>query len=262
MKIRDRIIELRRVSASELKPNPKNWRTHPESQVNALRGLLADVGFAGAELARELPDGSLELIDGHARAEIAGSAEIPVLVLDVSADEADKILATFDPVGAMAETNTDALAELLQGVETENESLQGLLDELGELADGPADDQDADEEPYTRKIDAPIYEPTGPAPKLSDCVDQTKTDELIAEIKQAELPDDIQQFLITAAYRHNVFNYERIANYYAHASESVQLLFEQSALVLIDFDSAIEFGFARVSEELSAYYAEDYPDAE
>ena len=231
MKIRDRIIELRRVSASELKPNPKNWRTHPESQVNALRGLLADVGFAGAELARELPDGSLELIDGHARAEIAGSAEIPVLVLDVSADEADKILATFDPVGAMAETNTDALAELLQGVETENESLQGLLDELGELADGPADDQDADEEPYTRKIDAPIYEPTGPAPKLSDCVDQTKTNELIAEIKQAELPDDIQQFLITA-------------------------------LVLIDFDSAIEFGFARVSEELSAYYAEDYPDAE
>ena len=76
------------------------------------------------------------------------------------------------------------------------------------------------------------------------------------------LAHDIQQFLITAAYRHNVFNYERIANYYAHASESVQLLFEQSALVLIDFDSAIEFGFARVSEELSAYYAEDYPDAE
>ena len=102
VKIRDRIKELRRVPASELHPNPLNWRTHPKEQLDAIRGILAEVGFAGAELARELPDGSLQLIDGHARAEVAGDAIVPVLVLDVTEDEAKKILATLDPIGAMA----------------------------------------------------------------------------------------------------------------------------------------------------------------
>ena len=68
MKIRDRIKELRRVSAGQLRPNPGNWRSHPQQQRDALRGVLAEIGYADALLARELPDGSLELIDGHLRA--------------------------------------------------------------------------------------------------------------------------------------------------------------------------------------------------
>ena len=121
MNIRDRIKELRRVPANELRPNPKNWRTHPKAQMDALRGVLAEVGFAGAELTRELEDGSLMLIDGHARAELAGSTPIPVLVLDVSESEADKILATFDPLGAMAEADKDKLEAVLRDVQTGNE---------------------------------------------------------------------------------------------------------------------------------------------
>lgn len=132
MKIRDRIKELRRVKASELHPNPKNWRTHPKQQLDALRGILAEVGFAGAELARELADGSLQLIDGHARAEIAGDAEIPVLILDVTESEADKILATFDPLGAMAEADAGKLEELLREVQTGSEALAEMLAELAE----------------------------------------------------------------------------------------------------------------------------------
>jgi hypothetical protein len=46
MHIRDRIKELRRVRAGDLKPHPKNWRVHSESQWNALRGLLAEIGYA------------------------------------------------------------------------------------------------------------------------------------------------------------------------------------------------------------------------
>lgn len=130
MDIRDRIKELRRVPANELRPNPKNWRTHPEAQLNAIRGVLAEVGFAGAELARELPDGSLELIDGHARAEVAGTAAVPVLVLDVDEAEADKILATFDPIGAMAEADAVKLDAVLREVDTGNEALQEMLADL------------------------------------------------------------------------------------------------------------------------------------
>ncbi len=45
MKIRDRIKELRRVRASTLKPSPRNWRTHSQGQQDALRGVLAEVGY-------------------------------------------------------------------------------------------------------------------------------------------------------------------------------------------------------------------------
>jgi len=53
--IRDRIRELRRVPARELLPAENNWRRHPKSQADALRGVLAEIGIADAVLARETP---------------------------------------------------------------------------------------------------------------------------------------------------------------------------------------------------------------
>ena len=53
--IRDRIIGLRRVKASELRPNPANWRRHPRAQREALKGVLREIGYADALLARETP---------------------------------------------------------------------------------------------------------------------------------------------------------------------------------------------------------------
>ncbi len=76
MEIRDRVVELRRVRARELVPNPKNWRRHPKAQAEALRGLLGEIGNADALLARELPDGRLQLIDGHLRAETMPDEEL------------------------------------------------------------------------------------------------------------------------------------------------------------------------------------------
>jgi ParB-like chromosome segregation protein Spo0J len=130
MHIRDRIKEFRRVKASQLRPHPKNWRTHPAAQQDALRGVLAEIGYAGALLARELPDGSLELIDGHLRAETTPDAEVPVLVLDLDEREAEKLLALHDPLAGMAEANEEVLAGLLSQVETENDAVQALLDQM------------------------------------------------------------------------------------------------------------------------------------
>jgi len=130
MKIRDRIKSLRRVKAADLRPNPKNWRTHPEAQQDALRGVLAEVGYADALLARELPDGSLMLVDGHLRAETTPDQKVPVLILDLTEEEADKVLATLDPLAAMAEANKQALGELLASIEAESEGVEKMLAEL------------------------------------------------------------------------------------------------------------------------------------
>ncbi len=150
MNIRNRVKELRYVPASQLQPNPKNWRTHPEGQANALRGILAEVGIAGAVLAYETPEGGLKLIDGHLRAETLGNADVPVLVLDVTEAEADKLLATIDPLGAMAEADADKLRELLEEVETASEDLANMFTELAEdagiLGDGNEDKESSAEE--------------------------------------------------------------------------------------------------------------------
>lgn len=130
MQIRDRIKEFRRVPASQLKPNPKNWRTHPKEQQDALRGVLAEVGMADAVLARETESGELMLVDGHMRAETVGDSLVPVLVLDVTEEEAEKLLLTIDPIAAMAETNSEALKEILAGVSSDSEALASLFDDL------------------------------------------------------------------------------------------------------------------------------------
>jgi ParB-like nuclease family protein len=134
MQIRDRIKELRRVPAGELRPNPRNWRVHPPQQQDALRGVLAEVGYADALLARELSDGTLVLIDGHLRAETTPDAVVPVLVLDVNENEADKILLTHDPLASMATVSTEHLDDLLKNVETENPAMRALFEELSASA--------------------------------------------------------------------------------------------------------------------------------
>lgn len=96
MQIRDRIKSLVRVRAGDLLPSPKNWRVHTDEQRNVLQSLLADVGLVDAVLVRETENG-LQLIDGHLRASLDGDAMLPALVLDVTTDEADLILATFAP---------------------------------------------------------------------------------------------------------------------------------------------------------------------
>jgi hypothetical protein len=138
MKIRDRIKQLRRIRACDLVPNPKNWRTHPAQQQDALKGLLAELGYCDALLARELPDGSLMLIDGHLRAETTPDAEVPVLVLDVSEEEADKLLATLDPLAALAEADSARLSALLETVHSDNDAVQKLLADLASSESAPA----------------------------------------------------------------------------------------------------------------------------
>jgi len=130
MDVKDRVVEMRLVPANELSAHPSNWRQHPKAQQRALTAMLDEVGFAGAVLARENEDGQLVIIDGHARAEIAGDATVPVLVTDLNEAEAEMVLATYDPIGAMAETNEDVLGPLLESITTDNDALEELLNTI------------------------------------------------------------------------------------------------------------------------------------
>jgi DNA modification methylase len=133
--IRDRIKDFRRVPVADLLENGRNFRRHPQAQKDALAGVLAEVGIAGALVAycSERNGGKLTLIDGHARVQ-AGATEWPVLILDVDDAEADYLLATFDATTALAELDGVALLELLKGVQSGEPGVQQLLAQLAEQA--------------------------------------------------------------------------------------------------------------------------------
>jgi hypothetical protein len=111
---------------------------------------------------------------------------------------------------------------------------------------------------YSAKIEAPIYEPKKPAPDVRTLCNAGKTAALIREIDESALPEPEKAFLRAAAHRHSVFNYESVADYYAHATPEMQRLMERSALVIIDFDSAIESGFVRLCEDIKTQFMEEY----
>lgn len=116
------------------------------------------------------------------------------------------------------------------------------------------------EKKYSAKIKAPIYEPKNPKPNIMLLCDDSKTKSLIREIDESDVPELEKKFLRLAAQRHSVFHYEHIADYYANSSAEVQRLMEESALVIVDFDSAIQNGFVKLCEDIKEQFLHEYQD--
>ncbi len=138
---RNRIKALEYVNAADLTAHNGNWRAHPAAQAAALKGVLAEVGIAGALLAyrSERQGGALVVIDGHLRKD-AAPQKWPVLILDVDDAEADYLLAVVDPLAAMAVADAGALDALLSSVQSGEAAVQAMLAELAEGASVPTGD--------------------------------------------------------------------------------------------------------------------------
>ncbi len=184
MMIRDRIKELRRVSASALRPHPKKWRTHPTAQRDALQGVLAEIGYAAALLARELPDGSLQLIDGHLRAETTPEMEVPVLIVDLDDAETAKLLVLLDPLAASAGTNPEMLADLMLEVQTESAAVRAMLDRLGGV-------------PEEAELDADATETETSVPELYQVVVECRDEEQQQEVYERLVAEGLKCRLMT-----------------------------------------------------------------
>lgn len=160
METRIRVKELIFLPASELKPNPRNWRKHPEAQRKAIQGALAEIGYADAILARKLESGDYEIIDGHLRAESTPGQKVPVLVLDVNEQEADKLLATLDPLAQMAKTDRDMLEGLLKSIQFSDNEFGSLLARVAK--------QNQLDLFSIGTLEAPVVIPTEPISKRGD----------------------------------------------------------------------------------------------
>lgn len=145
---RNRIVGSGEVAPAELVPNGRNWRTHPKSQLAALEGGLDEVGWVQQVIVNRTTG---RLVDGHARVERAlarREASVPVIYVELTEAEEALVLATLDPIGAMAGTDQEALDALLAEVVVDDAGLRALL---GDLAgnDPKAGLTDPDEVPET-----------------------------------------------------------------------------------------------------------------
>ena len=251
---RNRIIGHGVQPASEFLANPDNWRLHPPEQREALSGALNEVGWVQEVIVNTVTG---HLVDGHERVWQAlhnDDAMVPYLEVELSPEEEAYALATLDPIGAMAKADKEKLEALMQGVTSAEPGVMAMLAELAKEAGLFGEDSQ-----YSRKIEAPIYEPSEELPELGHLFNAAKTEALVREIDEAEgLSEGERAFLRIAAQRHTVLYFDKIADYYAQASEGMQLLMENSALVIIDFDRAIELGYVQLTKRIAEQVRDEY----
>jgi hypothetical protein len=126
-----RIVGTGEVAPGDLVPNPENWRQHPHHQRQALRDLLDRVGWVQQVVVNRTTG---HLVDGHLRAQLAVEDEVatvPVLYVELSEAEERLVLASLDPLGALAVPDTDQLQALISHLpDLDGSDLEGMLDDL------------------------------------------------------------------------------------------------------------------------------------
>jgi hypothetical protein len=252
------------VAVDDLHPDPSNARKHGPRNLDAIKGSLAAFGQRKPIVVQRegmivrAGNGTLEA------AKALGWEQIAAVVIDEDSAQAVQFAIADNRTAELAEWDDETLATLLDGMERPIRDMLAFspadISELLDEVEGSSG-LDDDANPYTQKVISPIYETTGAKPNVADLVDTSKRDELQAAIAAADLPDDVRAFLEAAAERHTQFRFDQIAEFYAHADAPTQRLMEDSALIIVDFEKAIEDGFVRLTDDLRGCFSKDYPDA-
>lgn len=137
----NRIVAYAEVDPESILANGSNWRVHPKPQQDALTGILSDVGLVQSVIINKRTSeqwgpndrGVETLVDGHLRVQLALSKRqrsIPAVFVDLTPAEENEVLATIDPVAALAVADKEQLDALLQSVQSGDSAVQAMLAEL------------------------------------------------------------------------------------------------------------------------------------
>nr|DAM25320.1 MAG TPA: ParB protein [Caudoviricetes sp.] len=253
-----KMLELRPIVISdEMKALGGNMRLRALQHISKMKPSELDDLLAAIPDYTKATDGERDAVLNHWK-EWLKKPTAPVVYASTLTEQEQRRFVILDNVG-FGDWDWDELANKWDG-----EELGDLgLDNWGAGDGWPSGDTagtEGEEGNYSRKITTPVYEPTGEDVPLLECYDTQKADALIAKINASQVDEQTKDFLRLAAYRHVRFNYERIADYYANAPKEVQELIEDSALVIIDFNKAIEDGFIKISQDLLDQYGRENCD--
>ena len=241
-------------------PYARNAKKHTDAHVAELAASLREFGFVSPVVISE----NNTIVAGHGRilaARKLGMEKVPCVRESHLSDTQRRAYTLADNKLVGDEWDGDMLALELQELKALDFALELTGFSAKEIDDtfsssGGGGGEGA-ESVYTQKVQSPVYTPKGEKPKESELYDTSKADELLREVEGLEAPEEVKAFLRQAAQRHTVFDYEKIAEYYCHAPKNVQELMENSALVIIDFQKAIQKGFVKLTKELAEVFAHD-----
>lgn len=178
MNWKTRIVGHGNEDPNDLLANPRNWRIHPKAQQDALAGALDQVGWVQQVTVNKTTG---HLVDGHLRVELALRREeptVPVTYVELTPEEEGLVLASLDPIAAMAGQDDEKLRQLLAEVEFDSKALESALQELAPTKlEGLTDPDDVPEVDETE-----VYVKTGDLWLLGDhrllCGDSTKAEDV------------------------------------------------------------------------------------
>jgi len=229
------------IELSKIKTNPNNPRIIKDNKFKKLVKSIKEFPKM-LEIRPIVVNSDFVVLGGNMRLKAcreAGLKEVPIINADNLTDEEQKEFIIKDNVG-FGEWDWNDLA---------NEWDEDKLNDWGLDIDG---EEIEDETEYNTAVESPVYEPKTIKPKIEDLYNKSRFYKLIDEIDNSDIEEDEKDFLKIAAYRHIVFDYGKIAEYYAHSDKKVQELMENSALVIIDYNKAIELGFVEIQNGLES----------
>lgn len=245
-------IEL--VEIKDIIPYENNPRFN-DGAVEAVANSIKEFGFKQPLVL----DKNKVIIAGHTRLKASkelGLKRVPCIIADdLTAEQVQAYRLADNKTGEIATWDFEMLSAELEDLQDKYDMADFGFEEVDEILTEELN-------PYTDKVEIPVYEPTGDIPMVLELANTTKRDLLVEKINKANIPLDIKEFLKEAANRHTVFDYSKIAEFYAHSDKEVQELFEDSALVIIDYERAIEKGYVKLSETIQDIIEQELGDGE
>jgi hypothetical protein len=227
------------VKIKEVKTNPNNPRFIKDDKFKKLVKSIKEFPEM-LELRPIVVDKYNIVIGGNMRLRAckeAGLKEVHIVKADQLTEEQQREFIIKDNVG-FGEWDWDDLA---------NKWDTDKLEEWG--LDLPINEEKEDET-YTSKIESPIYEPTGKKPNLEELYNLKGYNKFIEQINKSKHQPKLKEFLKYAATRFIEFNYRNIAEYYSHSDKEIKVIIEDLAMVIVDYDKAIEKGFVKLFDTL------------
>ena len=242
-------VDWRKIKA--LQPDDVKINTN----INALKKSLKNHGFS-LPFAVWKDDNVIYCVDGHTRVKALKELK------HEGEDVPDKLKA-FEIEANDRKEAVKILVEVFNQKHNQfdNEVLINWLDveqvEIQDLEAVNIGGLEKKESEYSKKIESPQYEPKAEKPEINELTNSEKFCSLIKEIENSDLNTEEKEFLKLASTRFIEFNFSKIAEFYAHSEKNVQELMEKNALVIIDFNAAIENGFVKLNEEIEHLYLQN-----
>jgi hypothetical protein len=242
-----------KIKVSEIRSNPNNPRNITDDQLSKLKKSITEFPEM-LNLRPIVVDEDNMVLGGNMRLQALtelGYEEVPYIKVSDLTDKQKEQFIIKDNV-SFGDWNWEQLK-----TEWDKDLLQDWGMDMLEWDKIEEEKSETEKMLYSKNVEIPIYNPSDMRPEMFTLYDTRKFDLLKRQIDNSNLSDDEKTFLTYAASRHVIFDYEKIADTYAHGDKELQELMEQSALVIIDFNKAIELGYVKIADELTEQFYKD-----